>query len=103
MARKNAGIFGPTIEERMTAGKALRERVPRRSHAKWRSPANRPGPIELLKKSDRGRLPDLLPIRYGRMRQSPFAFYRGAGAVMAMDLATTPKTGIRVPACGEWH
>src|ERR1700732_5358188 len=103
MARKNAGIFGPTIEERMTAGKALRERVPRRSHAKWRSPANRPGPIELLKKSDRGRLPDLLPIRYGRMRQSPFAFYRGAAALMASDLAETPATGLRVQGWGYCH
>ena len=103
MSLRNAGIFGPTIDERMTAGKALRERVPRRSHAKWRSPANRPDPIELLKKSDRGRLPDLLPIRYGRMRQSPFAFYRGAAALMASDLAVTPATGLRVQACGDCH
>jgi uncharacterized protein (DUF2252 family) len=103
MARKTAGIIGPTIEQRMTAGKALRERVPRRSHAKWQSPANRPDPIELLKKSDRGRLLDLLPIRYGRMRQSPFAFYRGAAALMASDLAATPATGLRVQACGDCH
>jgi uncharacterized protein (DUF2252 family) len=103
MARKNAGFFGPTIEERMSAGKALRERVPRRSHAKWQRPANRPDPIELLKKADRGRLPNLLPIRYGRMRQSPFAFYRGAAALMAADLAATPATGLRVQACGDCH
>jgi uncharacterized protein (DUF2252 family) len=103
MARKNAGIMGPTIEQRMTTGKALRERVPRRSHAKWQSPANRPDPIELLKKSERGRLLDLLPIRYGRMRQSPFAFYRGAAALMASDLAATPATGLRVQACGDCH
>jgi uncharacterized protein (DUF2252 family) len=103
MVRKTAGIFGPTIEERISAGRALRERVPRRSHAKWQPPLNRPDPIELLKKSDRGRLPDLLPIRYGRMRQSPFAFYRGAAALMASDLAPTPATGLRVQACGDCH
>ena len=103
MARKNAGFFGPTIEERMATGKALRERVPRRSHAKWQRPPNRPDPIELLKKADRGRLPNLLPIRYGRMRQSPFAFYRGAAALMAADLAATPATGLRVQACGDCH
>ncbi len=103
MARKNAGFFGPTIEERMATGKAVRERVPRRSHAKWQRPPNRPDPIELLKKADRGRLPNLLPIRYGRMRQSPFAFYRGAAALMAADLAATPATGLRVQACGDCH
>jgi uncharacterized protein (DUF2252 family) len=103
MARKAAGLFGPTIEERMAAGKALRERVARRSHARWQRPPNRPDPIELLKKADRGRLPNLLPIRYGRMRQSPFAFYRGAAALMAADLAGTPATGLRVQACGDCH
>ena len=87
----------------MAAGKALRESVPRTSHAKWVCPADRSDPIELLKNADRGRLPELLPIRYGRMRQSPFAFFRGAGAVMAADLAGTPKTGIRVQACGDCH
>jgi uncharacterized protein (DUF2252 family) len=93
----------PTVKERMTAGRALRESVPRTSHAKWVRPADRPDPIELLKNADRGRLPDLLPIRYRRMRQSPFAFFRGAGVLMAADLAATPKTGIRVQACGDCH
>ena len=68
--------LGPTVEERMTAGRALRERVPRTSHAKWAPAADRPDPVTLLKESDRGRLAELLPIRYGRMRQSPFAFAR---------------------------
>src|SRR6266849_4086472 len=103
MARKNAGFFGPTIEERMATGKAVRERVPRRSHAKWQRPPNRPDPIELLKKADRGRLPNLLPLRYGRMLHSPFAFYRGAAILMAADLAATPATGLRVQACGDCH
>jgi uncharacterized protein (DUF2252 family) len=96
-------LLGPTVNERMAAGKALREKVPRASHTKWDVPRGRPDPIELLRHSDRGRLADLLPIRYGRMRQSPFAFFRGAAAVMAWDLAKTPVTGIRVQACGDCH
>jgi uncharacterized protein (DUF2252 family) len=100
-ARENS--LGPTVEERMTAGKALRERVPRNSHAKWSRPSDRPDPVALLKESDRGRLSELLPIRYGRMRSSPFAFFRGAAALMAWDLAHTPNTRIRVQACGDCH
>ncbi len=103
IVREDPKPLGPTVKERMTAGKALRERVPRASHAKWVCPADRPDPIELLKDSDRGRLPELLSIRYGRMRQSPFAFFRGAAALMAADLAATPKTRIRVQACGDCH
>jgi uncharacterized protein (DUF2252 family) len=67
------------------------------------SPANRADPIELLKRSDHGRLPELLPIRYARMAQSAFGFFRGAAAVMAADLATTPRTGLHVQACGDCH
>jgi uncharacterized protein (DUF2252 family) len=66
-------------------------------------PAQRPDPISVLQDSDRGRLQELLPIRYGRMKQSPFAFYRGAASVMAYDLAQTPVTGIRLQACGDCH
>ncbi len=95
--------FGPTMKERINAGKALRETVPRTSHAKWAPHKNRPDPIEALKASDRGRLPDLLPIRYGRMCQSPFAFFRGAAVLMSWDLARTPNTGLRVQACGDCH
>ena len=87
--REGSAVLGPSIEERMSRGKALRESVPRNSHAKWSAPPNRPDPIEILRQSDRGRLPDLLPIRYGRMRQSPFAFFRGSAAVMAWDLSKT--------------
>jgi uncharacterized protein (DUF2252 family) len=87
----------------MSAGKALRKKVPRSSHADWAVVANRPDPIAVLRDSDRGRLPELLPIRYGRMRQSPFAFFRGSAAVMAWDLSKTPATGIRVQACGDCH
>jgi uncharacterized protein (DUF2252 family) len=103
IVRQDSKLFGPTINERLAAGKALRKSVPRASHAEWVCPANRPDPIGLLKNADRGRLSELLPIRYGRMQHSPFAFFRGAGALMAADLARTPKTGIRVQACGDCH
>jgi uncharacterized protein (DUF2252 family) len=89
--------------ERMKAGRGLRATVPRKSHGFWKASANRPDPIDLLIESDAGRIPSLLPIRYGRMRQSPFAFLRGAAAVMAFDLAQTPATGLRVQACGDCH
>jgi uncharacterized protein (DUF2252 family) len=85
------------------AGKSLRDQVPRSSHAVWKPPANRENPLAVLRASDVGRLRQLLPIRYGRMLQSPFTFYRGAAAVMAADLAGTPATGIRVQACGDCH
>lgn len=91
------------IEERLGTGRGLRQTVPRKSHAPWKAPTNRPDPIRLLIESDPGRIPRLLPIRYGRMQQSPFAFLRGAAAVMAFDLAQTPRTGLRVQACGDCH
>jgi uncharacterized protein (DUF2252 family) len=100
---RDASVIGPSAVERMSAGKALRKKVPRSSHADWAVAANRPDPIAVLRNSDRGRLPELLPIRYGRMRQSPFAFFRGSAAVMAWDLSKTPATGICVQACGDCH
>ena len=96
-------MLGPSIEARMSQGKALRERVSRTSHADWVAPSARPDVIKTLQESDRGRVRELLPIRYGRMRQSPFAFFRGSAAVMAWDLSKTPATGIRVQACGDCH
>ena len=92
-----------SIAERLKAGRALRKKVPRKDHASWTAPANRSDPIKLLIESDTGRIPSLLPIRYGRMRQSPFAFLRGAAALMAFDLAQTPTTRLRVQACGDCH
>jgi uncharacterized protein (DUF2252 family) len=92
-----------TAEDRLAVGKKLRERVPRSSHSHWTAPKNRPDPVELLKQWDQGRLPVLLPIRYSRMGASPFGFFRGAAALMAADLASTPVTGIRVQACGDCH
>jgi len=100
--RDKTGV-GPTIQDRMSAGKTLRETVPRSAHKDWAEPAGRPDPVDLLKRSDRGRLTELLPIRYGRMKQTPFAFFRGSAAVMAWDLSKTPVTGIRVQACGDCH
>ena len=84
-------------------GKRLRDKSPRASHAEWKPPRNRPDPLLLLKKSSEGRIPELLPIRYGRMLQSPFTFYRGAALNMAADLAGTPASGLRVQACGDAH
>jgi len=95
--------YGPTPKEFVRAGKKLREKVPRSSHAKWVALPNRPDPVELLTSADHGRLRSLLPIRYQRMYQSPFSFFRGAAALMAADLACTPSTGIRVQACGDCH
>src|ERR1700722_13629369 len=101
--REDSSALGPSVEARMGIGKALRERVSRNIQATWKAPPDRPDPIDILQQSDRGRLPELLPIRYGRMRQSPFAFYRGSAAVMAWDLSKTPSTGILVQACGDCH
>jgi uncharacterized protein (DUF2252 family) len=89
--------------ERLAAGRALRRRVPRSSHATWVAPRDRPDPIRLLEKSDATRVRKLLPIRYGRMATSPFAFLRGSASVMASDLSTTPGTGVRVQLCGDAH
>ncbi len=91
------------LEDRKGAGKVLRERYPRQAHAQWRPPVNRPDPIDLLIESSKGRVETLIPIRYGRMLASPFAFYRGAAAIMASDLSQTPSTGLRVQACGDSH
>ena len=89
--------------ERLAAGRALREKLPRERHAAWKRPAKGRDPVAILEKSNRGRLPELIPIRYGRMLRSPFTFLRGSAALMACDLATTPSTGLRVQACGDCH
>jgi uncharacterized protein (DUF2252 family) len=92
-----------TVEERRAAGHALRERVSRSSHAFWAEAPDRPDPIALLEEQAKTRLPDLVPIRYARMRVSPFAFFRGSANVMAEDLARTPTTGILTQLCGDAH
>jgi uncharacterized protein (DUF2252 family) len=91
------------VADRLARGKALRERCPRKSQADWKPPAKRADPIDLLIENCRGRIEDLIPIRYGRMMANPFAFYRGAAAIMAYDLAHTPSTGLMLQACGDCH
>src|SRR5262245_2395090 len=95
--------LGPSPAEFHERGKSLRVECPRRSHAIWRPPESRPDPVFLVKESSKGRIPKLIPIRYGRMAQSPFTFYRGAALNMAADLANTPTTGLHVHVCGDCH
>lgn len=92
-----------TFKERYAAGKAMREVCPRDAHAVWKPPAGRPDPVRLVLEAEKGRLPDLLPLRHGRMALSPFTFYRGAALTMASDLASSPATGVRVQCCGDAH
>ena len=89
--------------DRAAAGRALRAQAPRSEQADWEAGADRPDPIALLEEQAADRLAELVPIRYGRMSASPFAFFRGAAYVMASDLAQTPRTGIRVQLCGDAH
>lgn len=89
--------------ELKTMGKALRDKCPRTSHAEWKPLHDRPDSVQLIEESDQGRIPELVPIRHGRMLQSPFTFYRGSAGVMAADLSRTPNTGIHVQACGDAH
>lgn len=90
-------------QERLQIGKALRAQVPREAHGLWPPPGHRRDPLAVLATSNRDRLPELIPIRHGRMLRSPFAFLRGAAPLMAYDLATLPSIGISVQACGDCH
>ncbi len=89
--------------EHYAAGKALRTTCPREAHAVWKAPKDRPDAVELVLSAEKGRVPELLPLRHGRMVHSAFTFYRGAALTMATDLASTPTTGIRVQCCGDAH
>ena len=93
----------PDVAERAAVGRAARKTVPRISHASWAPASDRPDPIALLRAHDDDRMEDLVPIRWGRMSASPFAFYRGSAALMAADLAPLPRTGLRVQLCGDAH
>lgn len=97
------GQLALTPDERRSAGKGLRSIVPRTSHAQWTPAPDRPDPVGLLEEQDRTRLPSLVPIRYGRMLTSPFAFLRGSAAIMAYDLSKTLTTGLLVQTCGDAH
>ncbi|MFB6805597.1 DUF2252 domain-containing protein [Streptomyces sp. NPDC056387] len=92
-----------SVEERAEAGRAARRRTPRSRNAEFEPPADRPDPLDVLEGQSADRVPELVPIRYGRMVESPFRFYRGAAAVMAGDLANTPDSGLRVQLCGDAH
>ena len=92
-----------TDEERLARGKSARREAPRSTHGRWERSADRPDPIALLEEQAGSRVPELVPIRYGRMSVSPFTFYRGASLIMATDLAATPRSGITVQLCGDAH
>ena len=92
-----------TPGERAARGKAARAEVPRSSHAGFTPSAHRPDPVALLEEQATSRVPELVPIRYGRMLVSPFTFYRGAALIMAADLASTPTSGLRTQICGDAH
>ena len=92
-----------TPAERAARGKAARDAAPLSRHARWRPDSSRPDPVSLLEEQAESRIPELVPIRHGRMLVSPFTFYRGAALIMAGDLATTPRSGISTQLCGDAH
>ncbi len=93
----------PPLDELYARGRLLRDDCPRREHARWRCPVERASPLRWLRESTVGRIPELVPVRHGRMVRSPYGFYRGAALNMAADLASTPVSGVRVQACGDCH
>jgi uncharacterized protein (DUF2252 family) len=93
----------PALTERAARGKAERKLVPLSAHGEWQPSSDRPDPVALLEEQATTRVPELVPIRYGRMLVSPFTFYRGAAYLMASDLAKTPRTGLSVQLCGDAH
>ena len=90
-------------KERLKAGKELRKVAPRSNHGEWQPAPDRPDPISLLQAQDEGRVQQLLPIKYGRMLETPFTFFRGSAVLMAADLASTPVSGTDVVLCGDAH
>src|SRR5258707_12144767 len=90
-----------TPEEWRQLGRERRKFVPRSSHAEWSPPPDRPDPVTILEEQARSRVPDLVPIRHGRMAASPFAYFRAAAAPMAWDMAHLPTTDIRGQSCGD--
>jgi uncharacterized protein (DUF2252 family) len=106
MSRKAATSIArspTTFKERYAAGKALRDACPREAHAIWKAPKDRADPVETVLAAEKGRVPELLPLRHGRMVRSAFTFYRGSALAMADDLASLSNTGIHVQICGDAH
>ncbi|MGP0028897.1 MAG: DUF2252 domain-containing protein [Acidimicrobiales bacterium] len=99
-AWKRAGL---SLEQRLARGRRARQKAPRSSHGTWEPAPGRPDPIALLEEQAETRVPELVPIRYGRMLASPSAFYRGAATIMACDLAASPRSGVAVQLCGDAH
>jgi len=102
-AEPTAAVPHLSVAERVARGKAARKEVPRAGHALFEPLSTRADPVELLERQAKTRVPELVPIRYGRMLVSPFAFYRGAAMIMAHDLAATPRSGLTVQCCGDAH
>src|SRR5947209_484023 len=102
-ARKPKQVPHLSVSERVARGKAARAEVRRSRHATFEPSPKRPDPVDLLERQARTRVPELVPIRYGRMLASPFTFYRGAAMLMANDLSATPRSGLSVQCCGDAH
>ena len=100
LARRNAHL---SVDERVARGRSARDLAPRSSHGAWKAAPDRLDPIALLEEQAESRVPELVPIRYGRMLVSPFTFFRGAAGIMAADLAATPRSGVNVQLCGDAH
>jgi uncharacterized protein (DUF2252 family) len=102
-AKQRRNQMKTTRDERLKAGKELRKAVPHGSHGEWHPAPDRPDPVSLLQAQDEGRVEQLLPIKYGRMLESAFTFYRGSAVLMAADLANTPVSGFDAVLCGDAH
>ena len=96
-------ITCPSVGERRAHGKEARKLAPPSAHSGWTPAADRPDPVALLEEQNTTRVPDLVPVRHGRMMVSPFTFYRGGAKIMAADLAGTPVAGLDVQLCGDAH
>ncbi|MFJ1744894.1 DUF2252 domain-containing protein [Streptomyces sp. NPDC088116] len=103
MNQGSDGVPHLSPQERAGRGKAARRKVPRSSHAGFTPAGKRPDPVAVVEEQSATRVPELIPIRYARMTESPFRFYRGAAAIMAGDLAATPRSGITAQLCGDAH
>lgn len=103
MAVPSPFIASLTPAERAAYGKEARGRAPRSSHGSFEASRDRPDPVDVIERQSATRLPELVPVRYGRMLESPFRFYRGAAAIMAEDLGRAPSTGLAVQLCGDAH
>jgi uncharacterized protein (DUF2252 family) len=102
-SKRGAAVPHLSVAERIARGKAARNEVPRAGHAVFEPLSTRADPVKLLERQAKTRVPELVPIRYGRMLVSPFTFYRGAASIMAHDLAATPRSGLTVQCCGDAH